>query len=148
MPCECYISYNLRNHHDVDSRIADASASMGSLSSYLSDKSVDLKSKYLIFAAIPFNLYLWESESWALRTSLLSKMEFFLHRSIRSILGITMTKVKEERIRNEEVRERFLTSPPSKTKFAKRQLTFIGKVVRNSDQKLPTKLLTASCNHK
>ena len=48
-----YISYNLRNDHDVDRRIAAASASMGSLSSYWSDKSVDLKSKYLIFAAIP-----------------------------------------------------------------------------------------------
>ena len=48
-----YIYYNLRDDHDVDSRIAAASASMGSLSSYLSDKSVDLKSKYLIFAAIP-----------------------------------------------------------------------------------------------
>ena len=58
-----YISYNLRDDHNVDSRIAAASASMGSLSSYWSDKSVDLKSKYLIFAAIPCNLLLWGSES-------------------------------------------------------------------------------------
>ena len=67
-----YISYNLRNDHDVDSRIAAASASMGGLSSYWNDKSVDIKSKYLIFMAIPCNILLWGSESWALRTSLLS----------------------------------------------------------------------------
>ena len=69
-----YISYNLRDDHNVDSRIAAASAFMGSLSSYWSEKSVDLKSQYLIFAAIPCNLLLWGSESWALRTSLLSKL--------------------------------------------------------------------------
>ena len=85
-----YIAYNLRNDHDVDSRIAAAYASMGSLSSYWSDKSVDLKSKYLIFIAIPCNLLLWGSEIWALRTSLLSKLEVFLHRSVRRILGIKM----------------------------------------------------------
>ena len=56
-----YISYNLRDDHDVDSRIAAASASIGSLSSYWSNKSVDLKSKYLIFAAISSNLLLWGS---------------------------------------------------------------------------------------
>ena len=63
-----YISYNFRDDHNVDSRITAASASMGNLSSYWSDKSVDLKSKYLIFAAIPCNLLLWVSESWDLRT--------------------------------------------------------------------------------
>ena len=121
---------------------------MGSLSSYWSDKSVDLKSKYLVFAAIPRNLLLWGREIWDLRTSLLSKMEVFLHRSVRRILGITMTEVKEERIRNAEVRERFFNIPTIQNQIAKRQLTFIGKVVRNSDQQLPTKLLTAWCNQK
>ena len=148
VPCEWYISYNLRDDHDVDSSIAAASASMGSLSSYWSDKSVDLKSKYLIFAEIPCNLLLWGSESWALRTSFLSKLKVFLHRSVRIILGITMTEVKEERIRNAELRERFFKIPTIQNQIAKRQLTFIGKVVRNSDQQLPTKLLTAWCNHK
>ena len=104
---------------------------------------MDLKSKYLIFAAIPCDILLWGSESWALRTSLLSKLEVFLHRSVRRILGITMTEVKEERIRNEEVRERLFKIPNIQNQIAKRQLTFIGKVVRNSDQQLPTKLLTA-----
>ena len=121
---------------------------MGGLSSYWNDKSVDLKSKYLIFMKIPCNLLLWGSESWALRTSLLSKLEIFLHRSVRRILGTRMTEVKEERIRNAEVRERFFNIPNVKNQIAKRQLAFIGKVVRNSDLQLPTKLLTAWCNHK
>ena len=32
--------------------------------------------------------------------------------------------------------------------MAKRQLNFIGKVTRNSDEQLPTKLLTEWCNNK
>ena len=95
-----YISYDLRDDHDVDRRIAAAYASMGGVSSYCNDKSVDLKYKYLIFMEIPCNILLWGSESWALRTSLLSKLEVLLHRSVRRILGIKMTEVKEERIRN------------------------------------------------
>ena len=86
-----YISYNLRDDHDVESRMAAASASTGSLSSYWNNTSVDIKSKYLIFMATPCNLLLWVSESWDLRTSLLSKLELFLHRSVRRILGIIMT---------------------------------------------------------
>ena len=104
---------------------------MGSLSSYWSNKSVDLKSNYLIFAAIPCNLLLWGSERWALRTSLLSKIEVFLHRSVRRILGITMIEVKKEIKRNAEVRERFFNIPTIQNQIAKRQLTFIGEAVRN-----------------
>ena len=59
-----------------------------------------------------------------------------------------MTEVKEERIRNAEVRERFFNIPTIQNQIEKRQLAFIGKVVRNSDLQLPTKLLTAWCNHK
>ena len=59
-----------------------------------------------------------------------------------------MTEVKEERIRNAEVKDRFFNIPAIQNQIAKRQLTFIGKVVRNSDQQLPTKLLTAWWNHK
>ena len=58
-----------------------------------------------------------------------------------------MTEVKEKRIINAEVRERFFNIPTIQNQIEKRQLTFIGKVVLNSDQQLPTKLLTAWCNH-
>ena len=86
--------------------------------------------------------FLWKShaissygggEIWALRTSLLFKLGVFLHRSVRIILGIRKAEVKEERIRNAEVRERFFNITTIQNQIAKRQLTFIGKVVRNSD---------------
>ena len=38
--------------------------------------------------------------------------------------------------------------PTIQNKVDKRQLTFIGKVTRNSDEKLPKSLLTAWCSNK
>ena len=58
-----------------------------------------------------------------------------------------MTNVREEKITNSASRRRFYNIPTAEQQIAKRQLTFIGKIARNSDCQLPTKLLTAWCNH-
>ena len=75
------------------------------------------------------------------------KLEIFVHRSFRRILGITWTQVIDEHITNDSVRRRFCHIPSLRNQFAKRQLTFIGKIVRNSDSQIPTRLLTAWCDH-
>ena len=59
-----------------------------------------------------------------------------------------MTEVKYKRIPNETVRRKCFGILNIEEKIATQQLTFIGKVTRNSDDHLPTKLLTAWCNHK
>ena len=46
------------------------------------------------------------------------------------------------------IRDPFFNIPTICNKIAHRQLTFIGKVVRNPDDQIPTQLLTAWCNHK
>ena len=43
---------------------------------------------------------------------------------------------------------RFFGIPNTKKQTAKQQLTFIGKVVQNSDNQPPTKIINAWCNHK
>ena len=59
-----------------------------------------------------------------------------------------MTMVIDEKITNKSLRKRFFNIPTIRNQLAKRQLTFIGKVVRNSEDQIPTKLLTAWCNNK
>ena len=88
------MSYILRVDYDVDRRLLSASSSMGALNRFWKDTSVDPRSKYLIFLAITINLLLWGFESWALRVSLLNKLEVFLHQSIRRILVVTMRQLK------------------------------------------------------
>ena len=88
-----YISYSLQDDYDINKRISQASSAMGALNHFWSDRTVENYSKYLIFRAIPINLLLWGSESWSLRETTLSKLEVFLHQSIRKILRIDITCV-------------------------------------------------------
>ena len=142
-----YISYSLCDDLDIKHRLAQASATMGALREFCIDQAVETCSKYLIFCAIPINLLLWGCEIWAIRESLFKKLEVFFHRSIRNILGISIMRVKDEHITNETVCLFFCGIPSLWSQIAKRQLGFIGKVVRNHDSQIPTQLLTVCCNH-
>ena len=105
------ISFNLRDDEDITARVATATASMGALKEVWQNQHLDIYSKYLLFWAIPMNLLLWGCKTWSLQQSLLNKLEVFLHRSIRRILAINMTRVKEERIRNTKIRNIFYDIP-------------------------------------
>ena len=67
---------------------------------------------------------------------------------MKKILKITITEVIEDHITNASLRMRFFNIPTIPNQIAKRQLTFIGKVVRNSEDQIPTQLLTAWSDHK
>ena len=56
--------------------------------------------------------------------------------------------VIDKKITNKYLRKQFFNIPTIRNQLAKRQLTFIGKVVRNSENQIPTKLLTAWCDKK
>ena len=84
---------------------------MGALQKFWSGASVGNCSRYLIFLAIPDNLIMWGYDIWALRTSLLEKLDIFLHHSIWSILGIKMNEVKEQHTTNESVRKKLFDIP-------------------------------------
>ena len=143
-----YVSYNLRDDFDVEARITAASQSMGALKKVWDNPHLDTYSKYLLFRAIPMNLLLWGCETWSLREVLLKKLEVFLHRNIRRILAISMTRVQEERIRNEHVRDMFYDIPRVRNMIAARQMDFIGKVIRGPWASPPKRMLTACCNNK
>ena len=89
------------------------------------------------------NLLIWGSETWSLRKSQLDQLEVFLHRSIRRILQILMTKVQEDRIWNENVRKMFYSIPCVRNMIAARQANFISKMIRG-----PPNVITACCDHK
>ena len=141
------ISYNLRDDDDVCARIAAANASMGALKDVWRNPHLDVYSKYLLFRAIPMNLLLWGCETWSMRQTLLNKLEIFMHRSIRRILDISMSQVKDERIRNENIRKIFYDIPIVENMIAARQLDFIGKAIRAPPDRPSRIMLTACCNN-
>ena len=99
-----WISFSLREDHDITKRLAAANASMGAMSKMWDDDHVDTYSKYLLFRATPCNLLLWGCKSWALRKSLLASLEVFLHRGIRRILKTKMWQVIEQHITNTSIK--------------------------------------------
>ena len=120
---------------------------MGAISKIWKDDHVDLYSKYLLFRAIPCNLLLWGCESWYLRKTLLESLEVFLHRGIRRILRIKMSQVIGRHIKNASIREKFYNIPTIKNQIAFRQLTYLDKIFRQEASHIPTRLLTAWCDH-
>ncbi len=94
------------------------------------------------------NLLLWGSETWSLRKSQLDQLEVFLHRSIRCILQISMSTVKEEKIWNERVREMFYSIPCVRNMIAARQMDFIGKMMRGPPDRPSLNMITGCCDHK
>ena len=121
------INFSLRDDDDITARIAAATAAMGALKEVWRNPHLDTFNKYMLFRAIPMNLLLWGAETWSLRKQQLDQLEIFLHRNIRRILQISMSKVKEERIRNEKVRQMFYSIPCVRNMIAARQMDFIGK---------------------
>jgi len=142
------INYSLRDDDDITARIASATAAMGALKDVWRNPHLDIYNKYLLFRAIPMNLLLWGAETWSLRKTQLDQLEVFLHRSIRRILQISMSTVKEERIRNERVREMFYSIPCVRNMIASRQADFIGKMIRGPPDRPSRNMITACCDHK
>ena len=56
--------------------------------------------------------------------------------------------VIDDKIKNESVRKQFFNTPTIRHQLARRKLTFIGKVVGNSEDQIPTQILTAWCENK
>ena len=120
---------------------------MGALEKFLRDHHVDMYSKYMILRAIPCNLLLWGCESWALRQSLIDKIDAFLHRSIRRFLGIRMGQVRERHIKNPHICTIFYNILCVRNQVSFTQLTYIGKILRCEKSHVPKRFLTAWWNN-
>jgi hypothetical protein len=138
-----WISYTLRDDYDIAMRIANSTKAMGALGEFFDRHEVSVRSKYLVFMAIPVNLLLWGCESWALRRDLLLKIERSVNRNIRRIMGISMTNVMENHIKTEQLREMFNDIPSMQTLIDVRTMQFLGKLIRGKVDSPPRKLLIA-----
>ena len=121
---------------------------MGMLKNVWEDPHIDLYSKFFFCIAMPLNLLLWGCKAWALKENVIDNIHFFIHQSIRRIIGINMTQVKEEKISNEKLRGMFYNISDTHRLIAMKQLTFIEKVVRRENSFFSKQLLPEWVNHK
>ena len=142
-----WISFSLRNNQDVAKRLAAANASMGAMIKIWDDNHVETYSKHMLFRATSCNLLLWGRESRSLRESLLEPLEVFLHRGIRRILKINMCQIIDWHIKNNSILEMFYNTPTVQNQIAFCQLTYLDKLFLRKTYQIPTRLLTAWCEH-
>jgi hypothetical protein len=116
-----WIRSNLRDDWYITQRIASGYIAMGQLTKLFTSHDTPLDIKLHMYHTIPVNTALWGCGTWALCDSNdANRLNIFHHCSILMILGISMRKVREERIRNEEIRKRFFDIPLL-TDYAKRR---------------------------
>ena len=142
-----YISFDLDDIYDINSRIKKANQIMGALKFFWSSENVDINAKYLIYMAVPLNLLLWGCESWATTQESIRKLEVFHMRCLRRILNIKWSDVIDEKITNVSVRKSFNNIRNIDSLIAKRRLIFLGKIIRLPKSKIPSRLISASCTN-
>ena len=113
-----FVSYILKDDYDISKRISKAFQNMGMLKHVWENPHIDLYSKYLFFLAMPLNLLLWGCKSWTIKKASYKDLDVFIHQSIRRIIGISMTQVKDERISNEKLRKMFYKISDARTLIA------------------------------
>jgi hypothetical protein len=93
-------------------------------------------------------ILLWGAETWSLCKSQLDQLEIFLHRGIHRILQISITKVKENQIRNEKARKMFYSIPCAQNMITVRQANFIRKMMQGPPDQPSRNMITVCCDHK
>jgi hypothetical protein len=76
----------------------------------------------------------------------MNKLKSFHHRAIRKILNIKWHEVREDHIKNKEVRRCIFNTPNVDAFINKRTAAYIGKVTRSNNNTYPRKFLAAWIN--
>jgi hypothetical protein len=136
----CIITPLLNEDAEIDARIKKDQSIMGASKHFFDNNGVDCRVKMQIYIAVPLNALLWGCESWNLTRRNLNKLRSFHHGAIRRILQNIWSQVREDHIKNLEVRRRLFIN--------RRTAKYVGKISRLSDFSLPKKFLAAWINEK
>ena len=131
------IDFLIDDTTDVKNRISKANKSMGALKFIWDALEVPLTTKIKLHQATPMNLMLWGSENWGGNKADIAMMNAFYHKSIHRILVIIMGRAKEEEITNDDIIRRFGGIELMRDTWRKRQLLFIGCIVRLKEGMCP-----------
>jgi hypothetical protein len=108
---------------------------------FLKNKDVDLNTRIFLYTTAPLQALLRGAESWSLSKQNLNTLNVFHHSAIRWILRIKMNQVKEDKIRNTDIRKKNENLQDINYYIKKRAWTYIGKIVRQQQDSLPKKTL-------
>jgi len=133
----------LNEDAEVEARIKKAKSIMGASKHFFDNKDIDKRIKAQIYIASPLNALLWGCEAWNLTKRNLNKIMSFHHSAIRRILNIRWDQVRNNHIKNHEVRGLLCNIPNVDAFINKRTATYIGKISRSNPEAFPKKFLAA-----
>ena len=137
------ISNDLKEDMEIKARVKKAWSVIGAMKFVLKNKDIDINTKVFLYTNAPLQALLWGAESWSLSKQNLRTLNVFHHSAIRWILDIKMNQVKDQKIRNIDIRKKFGKLQDIDYYVKKRAWTYIGKIVRQQEESLPKKLLGA-----
>jgi len=74
------VSDDLKDNHDVDTRIKLASGAFASAKPFFASKQIGLEQKKIAYEGLILSILLYGSESWALTAALRKRLELFHNR--------------------------------------------------------------------
>lgn len=122
---------------DVVDKINKASRSFGTLrSKVFNNKHLKLSTKVQVYEAVCLSTLLYGAEIWTIYRRHLSQLEHFHITCLQKILGITW----KERLTHAQILNK-TNSLSIEAMIAKRQLRWLGHVIRMPDERLPKQIL-------
>ena len=137
------IHRNGKCNSDVDSRIEKAAAAFSRLRPLVfNNKAILIEAKVAAYLTIVMSILLYGSEMWALTAASRRKLRSFHNRCVRSMAGISMWHVRENRMTTAEV-QKVIGIASVDTYMMRRRLRWIGHVSRMEWGRVPRKLLSS-----
>ena len=112
---------------DIKARIGKARAAFTQLGKVCRARKISRKTKLRLFNACVKSVLLYGCETWKTTTSVIKKLQTFLNRCLRTILGVRWM----DRVRNEELWER-ANQVPMEEEIKRRRWRWIGHTLRKS----------------
>ena len=132
-----WISDDCKLDTEINSRICQASRSFGRLQNRIfKNHNLALHTKIRVYTAICLSTLLYGSEAWTMYARHLKVLEAWHIRSLRCVLGITW----RDRVTYEETYRRAGCSS-LESQLGRKQLRWIGHVIRMEDDRLPKQIL-------
>ena len=122
---------------EINARLSKASAAYGRLNQRVfNNRNLKVQTRAAVYRAVCVSTLLYGAETWTLYARHTRKLEAFHLQCLRRILGVTW----QDHVSYDSIFER--TNTPSITSMlAKRQLKWVGHVIRMSDDSLPRQIL-------
>eukprot|EP00979_Chaetoceros_neogracilis_P011670 scaffold2946_cov278-Chaetoceros_neogracile.AAC.1 len=139
-----YLSQSLTEEADIDARILAATKNFNALGrSIFRNRKIPIELRSQLYLAITVNILLWGCDSWALKTTQLSRLSTFHHKCVRQLCGYAMYNVvKDYRIRTETCLEKIKLKPIEKI-ITVRQLRFLSRIAQMDESRLTRQVMSS-----